>query len=71
MNKITKWLSEPPKHCDMCNADISDTFIDGRTVYGPWANMCPVCHSNIGCGFGIGRGQKYLKQNNEWIKVEG
>lgn len=50
-----------PTNCDICGTAITDTFIDGRTRMGPWANMCPKCHSEIGCGLGVGNGQHYTK----------
>lgn len=67
-----KWFGNPPEQCDICRADITDTFIDGKTIHGPWANMCPACHKNYGIGLGTGRGQKYTKQGPiDWVKVEG
>lgn len=34
--------------------------VDGRTVYGPWANMCLECHDRIGVGLGTGKGQRLV-----------
>lgn len=45
--------------CDICQAKNLDTFIDGNTKLGSWANMCPVCHKKYGFGLGTGVGQKY------------
>lgn len=53
------WIGTSPIKCDLCKEKISLTFIDGKTIYGPWAFLCPTCHSLAGCGLGIGRGQKY------------
>ena len=56
------WNGEMPDKCDMCKAIIEDTFIDGRTIHGPWAIMCPTCFKVFGTGLGIGKGQMYIKE---------
>lgn len=66
-----RWLSEPPKNCDLCEDGIKTVFIDGRTNLGPWGFMCPSCHLLQGCGLGTGKGQKYELINGVWIKTEG
>lgn len=66
-----KWMSEPPKQCDFCKQPITDGFVDGKTVYGPWACMCPTCFFLEGIGIGEGKGQVYELQDNEYIKVAG
>jgi len=33
---------------------------DGKTVMGPWANMCTPCFERQGVGLGTGRGQRYV-----------
>lgn len=71
MVTVKKWLGPVPTHCDVCCTQINDVFIDGRTVYGPWANMCCECHSQIGVGLGTGKGQKYERDNESWVKVAG
>lgn len=65
------WMGIPPSKCDICGSAITDTFIDGKTIHGPWGNMCPECHKRFGCGLGTGRGQKYEKQGDYWVKVAG
>jgi hypothetical protein len=65
-----KWLGAVPKTCDICQAPIVDVFVDGATKYGPWANMCTTCHSEVGHGLGTGRGQKYVLTNGDWVKEE-
>lgn len=35
---------------------------DGKTVYGPWANMCEDCFVRLGVGLGTGRGQRLILQ---------
>ena len=69
MTKKRKWLSEAPTHCDLCNDELTDTFVDGKTLQGPWGNMCVYCHDVYGVGFGTGRGQKYNLETLE--KLEG
>ena len=53
------WVGRTPTACDLCNKPIINVFIDGRTSFGPWANMCPECHVKFGVGLGTGRGQRY------------
>jgi hypothetical protein len=65
-----KWLS-PAEKCDICGAILHDTseyFVDGKTIYGPWALMCPICHEDVGCGLGCGLGQKYDTKTKELLE---
>lgn len=55
--------------CQICHSDFTEHVIDGRTKNGPWAYMCEDCHTEIGCGLGTGKGQKYSVETLE--KVEG
>lgn len=65
------WLSPVGDLDDFGNA-IHDTFIDGKTRLGPWGLMTPEAHAALGCGLGLGRGQKYVKQaDGRWLKTEG
>jgi hypothetical protein len=66
------WIGAPPEKCDITGEPINGTFIDGCTVFnGSWAIMCPKCHEKYGTGLGEGKGQKYEKQGNDYVKVEG
>lgn len=65
---VKKW-SGLVLECDICNERLDKIFIDGRTIYGPWANMCPICHQKYGVGLGLGKGQIYGKQNDEWVTL--
>ena len=56
---IGKTYAHPMVTCDMCKKDHLDTYIDGYTIFGSWANMCPKCHELYGCGLGSSVGQKY------------
>ena len=62
MKKAKKrWLSAWDE-CDLCHIPLKNNvpyFVDGATIYGPWALMCPECHERGGKGLGLGRGQKY------------
>lgn len=76
MAKARYWIGDAPTKCDMSDAlsdhDNMDTFIDGRIHGGSWANMCLKCHAAVGVGLGMGRGQKYTKQEDgRWLKVAG
>ncbi len=62
-----KWLSARPTKCDVCSELLGVDFVDGRTMMGPWAIMCPGCHDRVGCGLGVGRGQKYDQTTLEKI----
>lgn len=58
---------------------IVDEFIDGKTVYGPWARMTPESFALHGNGkLGQGFGQRYkiqppssVEDGGKWLKVEG
>ena len=66
------WMSKDPERCDICMGVIGPEFVDGRTTYGGWwACMCLACHRNVGVGLGIGRGQRYQRRNDVFVKVEG
>lgn len=55
--------------CDICKHPAEEYYVDGKTVFGPWANMCIACHKIYGVGLGINKGQKYnVKTRN---KVDG
>lgn len=59
-----RWLSPPPKTCDLCDEHIDGQFVDGATEEGSWAFMCKSCHGSFGKGLGIGRGQLYEREND-------
>lgn len=67
--QIKKWLSDAPTHCDLCGRGITEHFVDGKTVLGPWGIMCMTCHASVGCGLGVGRGQEYDLET--LVKVRG
>jgi hypothetical protein len=58
--------------CDDFKKPIEDEFVDGKTRMGPWAFMTPSSYRMYGVGLGLGRGQRYEKQDDgKWLKVEG
>ena len=67
------WMGSTPK-CDFCQKTGTDLkrFIDGTTVYGPWAMMCSECFIFKGKGLGLGSGQEYQRQEDGvYVKVAG
>lgn len=68
--KRTKWLGSDV--CDICHAKIVTVLYDAKTVYGPWATMCPRCwKDNTYQRLGVGLGQKYVKnEDGDFIKEE-
>jgi hypothetical protein len=52
--------------CDLCRSMRNVYTVasyDGRTVYGPWANMCDDCFICYGVGLGTGKGQALILHN--------
>jgi hypothetical protein len=50
-------------NCDICKMNrqlTTEATYDGKTIHGPWANMCQECMNSYGVGLGIGRGQRLL-----------
>lgn len=44
--------------CDFCG-EVHAWFVDGATIDGPWAIMCPRHFMDNGVGLGLGKGQEY------------
>jgi len=57
---LRRW-SEDEVECDICENDIVDFFVDGKTKDGSWAKMCGRCFLYYGVGTGIGKGQAYVR----------
>lgn len=68
-----RWHSKVPETCQLCEARIVKTFIDGKTFNGQWGYMCVRCHAMQGVGFGTGRGQQYRQDptDKQFYKVKG
>lgn len=71
MSAPVTWAGTPPEKCDICETPIKAAFVDGATTSGPWAYMCPTCHRIYGRGLGMGRGQKYEKRGERFVKTAG
>lgn len=67
------WSGSKISKCDLCYDAIENEFIDGHLrLGGPWGIFCPRCFAIGGVGFGTGRGQRYMKQDDgRFLKVEG
>lgn len=52
--------------CDFCTATAT---VDGKTKFGPWANMCDGCFKTNGVGLGVGKGQRYEVEAPEMLVV--
>lgn len=54
-------VPELPK-CDFCDAMgiNKEARYDGKTIEGPWANMCNAHFSVYGMGLGLGVGQRLI-----------
>lgn len=50
-------------YCDFCNDQGKkvEANYDGKTILGPWANMCEEHFKSYGVGLGLGRGQRLVK----------
>ena len=72
------WIGTPPEKCDICEIPIARMkapFVDGKTLAGPWANMCVQkdggCAYAYGVGLGTGKGQRYDWDGRRYVKTEG
>ena len=66
--KVKTWGGHVPAKDDFQNP-ITDEFVDGMTTLGSWAMMSPKSFKMYGTGIGAGRGQKYQKQGDDWVKI--
>ncbi len=48
--------------CDICKSagETAVAVVDGKTTFGPWANMCEPHFAQHGVGLGTGRGQMLI-----------
>jgi hypothetical protein len=61
-----------PDHCQLCQAKLLSTVVDGATKGGPWAWMCGACFVSNGVGLGLGKGQVYSRDlTDEWEQYSG
>lgn len=67
---VSRWLGGIPKTCQICSIPLTRQFIDGKTVFGPWAIMCVLCARDQGIKeYGTGVGQLYDLET--LVKVAG
>lgn len=57
------------KPCDFSDGDHGSAVVDGKTVFGPWANMCAPCFDNFGVGLGLGKGQRLVLIEHPTLKA--
>lgn len=69
------WSGSTPENCDLCKQEITTSFVDGKTVHGPWGILCSYCHRLYGVGLGTGKGRKYAKvvkdKTVRWERIGG
>lgn len=64
------WRGKVPAFDGFADA-ITDEFVDGATIYGPWALMSPRSFAAYGRGTGRGVGQRYRKaEGDKWERVQ-
>jgi len=69
--KLRYWAGDP-KECDVCNKPFDKMMYDAATTFGGWGNLCQTCFGRYGTGLGVGRGQRYVKQEDgRWLKTGG
>lgn len=56
-------------HCDICGKIINQgqSYVDGKTIKGPWANMCENCFGRFGIGLGLGLGQRHYSKESALV----
>lgn len=59
------------KTCDMCKANKLQEYMDAKTKFGMWGNLCPSCFKKFGIKLGTGFGQRYVFTAGKYVKVEG
>lgn len=67
------WFGSKPEQCNLCHTEIQKGFVDGKTEEGRWAIMCPFCSLVHGVGLGVGKGQLYVRadENADFVKIKG
>jgi len=64
----------PPEKCDLCGRSFKQVSVmyDANLRGVGWCNCCHSCFQVHKGTLGVGRGQKYQKQdNNSWLCVKG
>ena len=69
LDKRHQWWGDTV--CDLCSTSVVapcfDYFVDGATIYGPWALMCERCFKQYGTYLGIA----YDVKNKHKISISG
>lgn len=68
------WNDIVPARCELCRNEIISRFVDGKVKSefgGGWCCMCPTCHQKSGFGYGVGKGQEYTQQGDQFVKTRG
>lgn len=69
---MSKWISEKPKKCDLCNNEFSKKdkhFYDFKTTNdGKWAIGCEKCFKKFGSFLGEGLGQRFNLKTLEEVQ---
>ena len=68
---VDAWVGTTPSRCDICKTSIITEFVDGCTRLGSWAIMDADCFARFGVGLGKGFGQRYVREGDVFVKVEG
>jgi len=64
------WLGA--HHCDVCRKMNPPELYNCRTNLGVWGMLCKECFNILGVGLGIGKGQRYERQEDgKYLQVEG
>ena len=67
-----KYYVGAPEHCDVCTKPFGKMMYDAAMMNGRWANMCQTCFNRHARGLGVGKGQRYSKQEDgRWLKTGG
>ena len=65
--KQKQWNGSEPTACEICATPLDKEFADAKTIWGPWAMICPECVKTKSVGFG----QLYrLNDEGVWAKVK-
>ena len=68
---MTTYIGAPPTHCDTCHTNITDEFYDARLPrLGGWANVCHTCFIQYGCSLGVGYGQHYVLDGDQFVRQD-
>jgi len=66
------WLAPVPAKCEISGCEFNGVMYDAKIPGGGWANIAFETFTRLGCSLGVGRGQKYRKQDDgRWLCVAG